>query len=99
VNILHLKRARKWGYLIRASIGRPDLVDLAVLFQVSRYFFAKVLLSICNFHNSVTGISRIFSSYSILKPSGNGSLDFSRIEVIGVEPPAVKNLYYLVIPR
>jgi hypothetical protein len=77
-----------------ASIGLPDFVDLEVSFQASRYFFASVPLSSCNFHNSVTGISRIFSSYNILSPSGNGSPDFSSIEVIGATPPAEKNLYY-----
>ena len=67
-------------------MGLPDLVDLAVLFHASRYFFASALLSTCNFHNSVTGISRIFSSYSILSPSGKGSPDFSRTEAMGATP-------------
>ena len=97
-NVLRGDRIVGALYLMMASMGLPDLVDWAVLFQASRYFFASALLSICSFHNSVTGISRIFSSYNILNPSGNGSPDSSRTEAMGATPPAAKNLYFLSAP-
>ena len=53
-----------------ASIGRPDLVILAVLFQVSRYNFAIEARLLWSFYNSLVEISRTESSYNIRNPSG-----------------------------